>query len=276
MNFFSVIGNPIKHSLSPLIHNTANIVLNLDASYGRILLDKKEDLENVFLDFYLSGANITLPFKEKAFEIANEVRGIAKDIKALNTLVLDSNSLIGYNTDAMGFYKTLESKQFKNALILGAGGSAKAVAFILKQKGVNVSILNRSDRKSEFSEFNFFLDSREIENTDLIINATSASLKNELPLEINELNRLFKNASLTYDLMYGITSPFLELAKDNNLAIKDGLDMLIFQAVFSFILFHEKALKEKGLLKSSGLEVLESSMESSLVEHIFNIMKKSI
>ena len=255
MNFFSVIGNPIKHSLSPLIHNTANIVLNLDASYGRNLKEKKEDLENVFLDFYLSGANITLPFKEKAFEIANEVRGIAKDIKALNTLVLDSNSLIGYNTDAMGFYKTLESKQFKNALILGAGGSAKAVAFILKQKGVNVSILNRSDRK-----FNFFLDSREIENTDLIINATSASLKNELPLEINELNRLFKNASLAYDLMYGITSPFLELAKDNNLAIKDGLDMLIFQAVFSFILFHEKALKEKGLLKSSGLEVLESSM----------------
>ena len=126
---FAVVGNPIHHSLSPLLHNYAFEILGINAFYGRYCLSEEKDFR--FLETLgLKGANITIPFKEIAFNSCDETFGIAKKIGAVNTIVFDNNKILGYNTDAMGFYECIASFQFKNALILGAGGSARALACI--------------------------------------------------------------------------------------------------------------------------------------------------
>lgn len=91
-----------------------------------------------------------MPFKEIAFKSCNEVFGIAQEIGAVNTLVFEKEKILGYNTDALGFYQCIESLNPKNTLIIGAGGSAKALACILKAKGISTTILNRS--QSPFRE----------------------------------------------------------------------------------------------------------------------------
>ncbi len=241
MKYFCVFGNPISHSLSPLIQNAALRAHNLPHLYARYHLLDSSALKSTFLKLNLSGANITLPFKEDAFKQADEVRGIAKEIGAVNTFVLENNKIIGYNTDAPGFYATIKAHNFKSALILGAGGSAKAIAYILKQNNFDVTIANRSDKNAsifEAKDIAFFLLSEIPKKPyDIIINATSSSIQNALPLDESALNAIFSQAKMAYDLMYGKRSEFLESAKRQNLATKDGRDMLIWQAVYALKLF---------------------------------------
>lgn len=326
MTYLGVFGNPIAHSLSPLLHNAVLSTLGISAIYGRFKLENGENLRQSFFDLHLSGANITLPFKEYAYKQADILDPTAKEIGAINTLVLDKTTqkLIGYNTDASGFLATLlmagkgaggadssDSKNFANvltddllnelnsgapsdlrarlgvdsALILGAGGSAKALAYILHQKGVRVLVANRSPKaeyfaskgiafctfdelesiaKMDSSGANFGkMDSSEADSSkmdsakidaksylkadststmpnarfDLILNATSASIKHDLPLAESTLRPLLSRAKLAYDLMYGTPSPFLNLAKSLGIACQDGADMLIMQAVFALKLF---------------------------------------
>lgn len=123
---FAVIGNPIAHSSSPLLHNSAFRALGICGSYSRYLLESNQVFSTI-KDLHLKGANITVPYKEIAFGFCNEVFGIAQKIGAVNTLVFEGNRVLGYNTDALGFYQCIESLNFKNALIIGAGGSAKAL-----------------------------------------------------------------------------------------------------------------------------------------------------
>ena len=138
MKHFLVIGNPIAHSLSPKIHNHAIRFYNLDAFYSRILLP--QDIHSEFLREFIfssniNGINITLPFKEIAYKAIDILESTAEKIGAINTIVNKDSKLYGYNTDAEGFYMSIKDSikdlGVKNALILGAGGSAKAIAVIL-------------------------------------------------------------------------------------------------------------------------------------------------
>lgn len=252
MKYLCVFGNPIAHSLSPLIHNFALAKLGLPFMYGRFCLDSGEDLKNTFFRLNLSGANITVPFKEHALYQADELDSLAQEIGALNTLVLESSGkLKGYNTDASGFVESIRDfmpnpdfapNTAKSALVLGAGGSAKAVACILTKYGLEVQVANRSDSKRDFYasrgiEYCLFgeLEARDF---DIVINATSASLQGELPLPKNLLSKIFARARLAYDLMYGKNlTPFLALAKDCHIDYKDGKDMLLWQAAKALVLF---------------------------------------
>ena len=182
MRQFCVFGNPIAHSKSPLLHNATFRFYDIDAFYGRVLLplafasDKvlesksKDCLYASFLDLGLSGANITVPFKQSAFLQADEVRGIGQEIGAINTWVLENNAVIGYNTDAQGFFMCLQDwlAKISNALILGAGGSAKAVAFALRQNGITPTIYNRSSARLEEFLQNGFPHNSKIVKTPLI------------------------------------------------------------------------------------------------------------
>ncbi|GAD19938.1 shikimate dehydrogenase [Helicobacter fennelliae] len=241
MKQFCVFGNPIAHSLSPLIHNAILQSLNLPYLYGRFHLQEAKHLKATFLQLKLSGANITLPFKEQAFRQADEVRGIAQEIGAVNTFVYEDGKIIGYNTDALGFWTTIKDKNIQTALLIGAGGSAKAIALILKQNNINVFVTNRSTDKAHiFEEKNIpFVSQDKLLNTryDLIINATSATLHNTLPLRESLLYPLFESAKIAYDLMYGGQNIFLDSAKRHNLHTQDGQDMLIWQAIFALQLF---------------------------------------
>ncbi|PAF48666.1 shikimate dehydrogenase [Helicobacter sp. 12S02232-10] len=258
MKQFCVFGNPIEHSKSPLIHNFTFLTLaseiGFSGFYGRHLLSDSKALRQTFFDLGLYGANVTVPFKEDAYYQSDMVRGIAKEIGSVNTLVLEDGQLVGYNTDAEGFYQTIVSYGFKNALIIGAGGSAKALAYILRHKGIETSLVNRSKKRLE----SFIKEGFECYETDeflprafdLIVNATPAGLKDIfLPLPLEKLSHLFKFSKMAYDLIYGISTPFLELAKTSGISCKDGKDMLIEQAVLAFELFCAHRVPRQSIAK---------------------------
>lgn len=241
---FAVIGNPISHSLSPILHNTAFKALKINGFYGRYCLEDSKDFL-CLKALHLKGANITIPFKETAFLHCTKVFGVAQQIKAVNTILFKDNQIFGYNTDALGFYQCIEKYPLKNALILGAGGSAKAVACILQEKGIHTTILNRSQaRLDTFIELGFHTSTYENftqkESYDIIINTTPSGLTNDsLPLDKTKLASILESSQLAFDLVYGIQTPFLQLAKNLHIPFQDGKNMLINQAILAFEIFME-------------------------------------
>ena len=239
---FAVVGNPIAHSLSPILHNSAFQTLKIPAFYGRYLLENHQSFYHL-RSLHLKGANITIPHKENAFNSCDEVFGIAKEIGAVNTVVFRENKILGYNTDALGFYLCIQEFSPKNALIIGAGGSAKAVAQILKDKNISTTIINRSkERFKDFQGFNCatFDDFHPTNPYDIVINATPAGLTNQLlPLDKEKLMPILQKSQCAFDLIYGIKTPFLTLAESLKLRAFDGKQMLINQAILAFEIFME-------------------------------------
>lgn len=242
-NQFVIFGNPVEHSKSPQMQNAGLKHINFDGNYKKHHLVDGNTIKDVFLQNNYMGANITVPHKEDAFVNADEVRGLAKEIKAVNTYINENGKVVAYNTDAPGFLKAIESfGTIKNVLLLGAGGTAKAIALALKSKNINITVLNRSEGKLEFFKEHqipcFSWENFEPQDYDLIVNSTSAGLKDEyLPCDKNILETVFKNAKFAFDCVYGKITPFLALARENGLEIKDGEDMLLFQGVLAFEYF---------------------------------------
>lgn len=252
---FGVIGNPIAHSLSPIIHNSLFSYFSLPYHYEKFLLTNHQDFPSLLNN--LHGANITLPHKEVAIKYCDEVRGVAKEIGAINTLYHQNNHWIGYNTDAEGFYLSLEGSEIRNALILGAGGSARAVCAILQKHNIEVSMLNRSAHK--IATFVGVKPYERGEKYDLVVNATSAGLQGSLPLEDSHLGEIICKATLTFDLIYPSSSSvktledflqflrrredtlFCSFSKKHKIPTIDGLDMLCYQAFLAFEIFCENA-----------------------------------
>ncbi|AJC90398.1 shikimate dehydrogenase [Campylobacter subantarcticus LMG 24377] len=242
MKIFAVIGDPIMHSKSPRMHNNALQVLKEGAVYTRYHLKDKTKLKEIVQK--LDGANITIPFKEVACEIADFKDESVMHIGSANTLLNKDNKIYAYNTDYLGFLKVIEDFSFiKNALILGAGGTAKALAYALKSRSVEVTIANRSSARFEsLANYPCFLYAQLdlSKKFDLIINTTSAGLNDaKLPCQEEILKNIFQHAKYAFDVIYGKNTPFLKLARENGLKIKDGTQMLLWQGVFAFELFLE-------------------------------------
>lgn len=248
---FVIFGNPVEHSKSPQMHNAGFDHLNLTAHYDKQLLEDAKKLKKVFLEQGFQGANITVPHKEAAFKQADEVIGIAQKIGAVNTYVLKDKKIVAYNTDAPGFLKAIECfGTLKKVLVLGAGGTAKAIAFALQEQGIEVSILNRSREKLAFFKENGFItyswDSFRLDHFDLVVNSTSAGLKDDAyPCNKTQLENIFINASNAFDCIYGKETPFIRLAKEEGLKVKDGEDMLLHQGVLAFEYFTDTTADEE-------------------------------
>ena len=248
---FTIFGDHVEHSISPKMHTFAIDGLGLDASYNKTHLQGACRLRTIFLESFDS-ANVTVPHKEAAFGQCDEVRGAAKVIGAVNTLINEDGHMIGYNTDAEGFYRSvLDFGEIKTALILGAGGTSKALSYILKAKGIEVTVLNRSAKRlKDFKNFKTF-DWENYENHyhDIIINTTSAGLEEQtLPAPKPIMIELFSNTKYAIDVIYNKETPFLKMAKEYNLPTKDGADMLLYQGVLAFNLFyHDKFSFEEVL-----------------------------
>lgn len=269
MKLYAVFGNPISHSLSPFLHNFTFQQLGIDARYTRILLQNGTDLRRAIFEHNLSGANITLPFKESAFLACDKVQGIAQKIGAVNTIVREGGKLIGHNTDAEGFYESLldsAKSKIKNALIIGAGGSAHAIAFALKAQNIQTKIINRSSQNlAFFAESSFdcalisdfckdFKGGFKAQKFDCVINATSSSIKGELPLDSAILGEIFGGAKIAVDLMYGKKCPFLELAKKRRTCALDGSKMLLYQAIkASYLFLNANSPRAQNRIKSAML-----------------------
>ena len=243
---FLIFGNPVSHSKSPLMHNYFFKKFNINECYGRYKLQNGEEIIEKFKKLKIKGANVTVPHKEYAFKLADEVRGIANEIGAVNTLVLENGKVVGYNTDAPGFLEAVKEFEYKNVLIIGAGGTAKALSLVLP----DAYILNRSKKRLQYfkdrQKICFTWDEIDTLNYDLIINTTSAGLNDEnLPAPEDLLNKIFKNAKYAVDVIYGKQTPFLKLAKKYNLKTKTGLDMLVYQGVLAMELFLGRKLERK-------------------------------
>ena len=252
---FSIFGNPVKHSRSPLMHNSVFKELNYPACYTRTLLEDGKKLRETFLTQKLSGANITVPHKEAAFKACDEVRGFAKKIGVVNTLINENGKLIGYNTDADGFlYAISEFKNIQKVLIIGAGGTAKALAIRFLEEKVDVSILNRSSKRLEYFKesacHTSTWESFEVASYDLVINTTSAGLEDDsLPAPKELLESIFAHTRYIADAIYGKVTPFLQLAKEKNIIYKDGADMLLGQGVLANELFTSNRLNKDDIKK---------------------------
>ena len=251
MKIFAVFGNPVSHSISPRLHNAAlgELGLSREALYTRYELADGSRLISKFKELKLSGTNVTVPHKEAALAQCDVADETAIKIGSVNTLVSRSGKIYGHNTDAPGFLRAIESfGEIKSALVLGAGGTAKAVAYALKSRGVRVCVLNRSEKRlANFAEYENFSWANFAEfkggKFDLVVNTTSAGLKDEnLPAPAELLRPIFNEAKFAFDVIYGKKTPFLNLASANGLRHKDGSELLLFQAALALNLFFDGSL----------------------------------
>ncbi|TXS93700.1 shikimate dehydrogenase [Parahaliea maris] len=253
---YAVFGNPIKQSKSPVIHAAFAEQCEQDLQYRavRVELDAFERSVKSFFDGGGCGLNVTVPFKQRAFELADKCSIRAQRAGAVNTLLLaEDGSLLGDNTDGVGLVRDMVanlgwSLQGQRILILGAGGAVRGVLEpLLREKPRSLTIVNRTADKArelatEFGELGAIdgggyelLADREF---DLVINATSASLQGEMP---DLPGSLLTARSCCYDMVYGAEpTVFMRWAALNTAwAVADGLGMLVEQAAESFYLWRK-------------------------------------
>ena len=253
----AVIGFPVDHSLSPIIHNHWIKELGLDIKpYEKVSVDpnKFEDrINNLKIEGY-GGLNVTVPLKELAFNISDEISDVSKKLKSVNTLSLSSEKINGDNTDAVGFINSLDKKTIeenitnKKTLVLGAGGSARSIVYALNELGSQVRLFNRTPEKAAILLSDLSINSNPVSKEELDDYANSSSFivnTTSLGQKAGERNNIlsFENIEMEtfiYDLIYNPKrSSFLEQAEAKGLKVQNGLHMLIEQAAFSFQIWHD-------------------------------------
>ena len=249
MKKFLVIGNPIKHSLSPKLHNYWFKKNNINAVY-----DKKEinkiDIESIISELKnekINGINVTVPFKKKIIPFIDELSLEANESQSVNTIYSQSGKLIGHNTDISGFELAIKYSKYdvkgKIVFILGAGGVVSSIIIALKRMGAaKLIISNRTKSKAEdlkniFNELEI-VGWGETPNFDMIINATSIGLENEDGIKLDyskiEPNKFF------YDVIYNPKETiFLKRAKLFGNKAENGKMMFVYQAHQSFTIWHK-------------------------------------
>ncbi len=244
---YAVIGNPIAHSKSPQIHMMFAEQTGQDINYETILapLDGfAATIERLRNDGY-KGFSVTVPFKFEAFELATELSERAQSAQAVNTLTIEGDSISGDNTDGAGLVRDIEQNlsillKDKRVLLVGAGGAAFGVVQPLFKAGSRLSVTNRTiekaqrmvesfDKEHAISIFEY--SSLEDESFDVVINATSTGLFDELP---PLPPTVFAPGALAYDMMYGRETPFMKFAREQGAQVADGLGMLVEQAAEAF------------------------------------------
>ena len=253
MDRYVVFGNPIAHSKSPVLHRLFAEQTGQAMQYDT-LLAPLDDFAGCATEFFLQGrgANVTVPFKEDAYRLADQLTARAQRAGAVNTLSkLADGVLLGDNTDGAGLVRDLTvnagfSLKGKRILILGAGGAVRgALEPLLAEGPASVTIANRTVEKAELLA-ELFSDLGPVaasgfdwlhEPVDLIINATSASLSGKLPPIASSL--IEPGKTLCYDMMYGKEpTAFCRWATEHGAAVSmDGLGMLAEQAAEAFFLW---------------------------------------
>jgi len=252
-DWYALIGNPIKHSKSPLIHSAFAQQTQQALSYTAELVElgKVAQFVKQFAENKGKGLNVTVPFKLDAFKLADELTGRAQRAGAVNTLTLKGNKIYGDTTDGTGLLNDLTKNhqqiiKNKNLLIIGAGGAVRGVLEpLLLKSPTSLTIVNRTISKAQqlaedFSRFGNIsaCDFNQLKNKkfDLIINGTSASLSGELP---PLAENIFTENACAYDMMYAKEDTvFMQWAKKQGATLTlDGLGMLVEQAAESFFIW---------------------------------------
>ena len=266
-NLVGLLGQPVNHSLSPIMHNAAYEEMGLDWCYVAIPCDQT-NLEKVITSLRVidcKGLNVTIPHKQEVLKACNKLTSIANDIQAVNTLIPEKNNQwIGANTDVEGFLMPLKDQNLihKNVVILGCGGSARAVVMGLNNLNVKkITIIGRNENSLDtfVKSMKELLTKRKIsieginskklnvtayiEEADLIVNTTPIGMNSKnteqenIPLGHKIWDNL-SNKTILYDLIYTPRpTNWLKIGQQKNCLTIDGLDMLVQQGALSIKLW---------------------------------------
>jgi shikimate dehydrogenase len=252
-----IIGDPVEHTMSPVMHNAAFSELGLDFVYLPFLV-KKESLKGAIdgiKALNIRGLSVTQPHKVEVMELLDNIDPLAEKMGTVNTIVNDNGILTGSNTDADGFLQGLLERGIKpagkNVVVLGAGGASRAVSFILADRGANLVILNRlleldwaeslAERISDY--FSVRVEALELKRdnlkkaigeADILVNTTSVGMSPDIDNTLVDSD-LLKPGLVVYDVIYNpIKTRLLIEAEKAGATIISGLDMLVFQGVIAF------------------------------------------
>lgn len=245
---YAVMGNPVAHSLSPVIHQLFAEQTGLELIYDKILLDEA-CFEQQITGFFAGGGaglNITMPGKQRAYALADQVTGRCLQAKAANTLWRDASGIHADNTDGVGLIRDLQRHMDiagKRILVLGAGGAARGIAGpLLAENPLQLVFANRTLERAQALCLDFpsvvCTDLISLnEPFDLVVNATPASFQGEsllLP------STIIHSKTICYDLAYRLDSAtsFVQWAKSLQCMALDGLGMLVEQAAEAFFIWH--------------------------------------
>ena len=248
MKKYLVIGNPIKHSLSPKLHNHWIKENNIDAMYDKKQLNENEVkgiIEEVKNE-KINGINVTVPFKKSVIPFLDELTPLAGEAQSVNTIFKEDNKVVGDNTDVGGFEQGLKHINYnvknKNVFILGAGGVAPSIIIALKRLGTaKITLSNRTKEKAEDLKKIYpdleIIDWGKTPDFNMIINATSLGLKSDDEIKLNHAD--IGSNKLFYDVIYNPNKTnFLSKAKQFGNQIENGKMMFIYQAQLAFKIWH--------------------------------------
>lgn len=267
-----IIGDPIEHSLSPLMHNAAYQSLGIDDKFvflaAQVKVENIEKVVNAMRVMGVRGLTCTIPHKVAVMKYLDEIDPIAEKIGAVNTVVNENGNLKGYNTDWLGVVTPLEKigKPLKNmkVALLGAGGAARAMAYGVTQKGAHLTIYNRTLLKSQelATEVNAEcknLANMDLTDTDVIMNSTSVGMGDKENLTLVPKEQLHRD-QIVFDAVYNpYETRLLKEAKGQGANIIHGMDMLLYQGIAQFELY-------------TGFTAPEEVMRQTLLQH-FQVLK---
>jgi len=269
-NIYGMIGHPVSHSLSPLMHNAAFSHLKISAEYKLFPL-KEEELGAFFKGLSrnnIFGLNVTVPYKEKVLPFLDNISYEAKLIAAVNTIRVASGKLEGFNTDGSGFLKHLTedigfNPEGRNIAVIGAGGASRAVTVYLSKaisKSVSIYDIDKnkvsslvSYLKANFKQTDIRAASSVkelvIDNCDLLINTTPVGMKDSDPCPVDA--KSIHKGMLVYDLIYNpAETKLLKIAKDKGAKTSNGLGMLLYQGMIAFEIWTGKKAPREVMLKA--------------------------
>lgn len=264
MKVYGVFGDPIVHSLSPVMQNAAFEAMQFAACYHAFNVSKA-GLSNAIRGadaMGFGGLNLTIPLKEEALNIVAPDE-IAEKIGAINTVVFN-DEMMGYNTDGMGASLALKKADVrikgKQVLLIGAGGAAKAIAYQLAEEGADIIIANRHferalDLANQVGGNGYGLDEldRQVPQADVVINATSIGMREKDPRLMD--GKLLKSDQVVFDIVYNRVTELLVDASRSGAKTLDGVMMLVYQGAHAIKLW-------TGL--DAPVEVMESALRGAL------------
>ena len=230
---FGLIGKNIDYSFSKKYFSEKFKKENLDCTYSNFDIENISLIESILQKNGISGYNVTIPYKQEIIKFLDEIDEVANAIGAVNTIKKIDNKNIGFNTDSIGFEKSLipliENKKPDSALILGGGGASKAVKYVLKKFKINYSTVSRKEGKSEFIYEN--LNDVIINRFKMIINCSPVGTFPNINKCPNIPYKHLTKEHILYDLVYNpIESLFLRRGRELGCKTKNGLEMLEIQA----------------------------------------------
>jgi len=249
---YAVIGNPIAHSMSPLMHNDLFQHYGIDAYYHAFAITKEQlaDAIKGFRAMNISGFNVTVPHKVAIIPLLDDIDLLARSIGAVNTVVNENGRLVGYNTDGSGYVQGLltELSNLKNkkVLVIGAGGAARAIYFTVAYEGVtHIDLTNRTIAKAEslVKECPYEVQSNvlelkeaeeQLEHYDIIIQTTSIGMSPHTECKVLSLHNL-KESAFVSDIVYNpLETLLLRQAREKGARTQNGIQMFVHQGALAF------------------------------------------